>query len=146
MIWLIEAGLVLLLLGFGWSRFSRRRRSADPETITNRRVEAYMATLRRERSNPRLSAMTDLELRDVLLSAAHNLRVEGERKITVLLGVAGVTLVSAVGIATQDGVRGFALTLAVGAVVLYGLNEWLTRRMREPIVAQGLDIERLKVD
>jgi hypothetical protein len=30
--------------------------------------------------------------------------------------------------------------------VLYGINELLGRRMREPLVARGLDAERLRVE
>lgn len=146
MIWLIELGLVLLLVGVAWNTFGRRRRSDDREQITERRVEAYMTTLRREGRNPHLAAMTDTELRDVLHAASRNLRIEGERKNAVLLGVCAVALVAAIAVGSQDGTRGFLIALAVGVMVIYGLNEYLTRRMQEPLLRQGIEIERLKVE
>ena len=34
----------------------------------------------------------------------------------------------------------------LSVVVLYGLNEFLGRRMREPLTARGIDVERLRVE
>lgn len=144
MIWLIEIGLVLLLFGGAWKLLGRGKGN-DREAITERRVAAYMATLRRERSAPALSAMTDTELRDVLLSASRNLRIETERKHVILLGLAAVALLAAIVVGNQDGARGFIVALVVGGVVIYGVNEFMSRRIREPLVAQGIDVERLKV-
>lgn len=116
------------------------------EQLVERRVGAYMQTIRREGRNPQLVAMTDGELRDVLLAAAHTLKVQGERKLYALGGAALAALVAAIVAATQDGLRGFAITVVVGALIIYGLNEYLDRRMREPLVRQGIDIDRLRVD
>lgn len=142
---LLEIGLVLIALGVVASMVMRGRRSEERAALTERRVEAYMQTIRRERSNPELSAMNDTELRDLLLSSAHNLKIEGERKSWVLLGVAAVSVVAGIVFANQNGVAGFGIALAVGAVAIYGLNEFWTRRMIDPLVARGIDIERLKV-
>lgn len=146
MIWLIELALVLLLVGGGWTLLSRGRRSETRETMTMRRVDAYIETIRRERSNPALVAMSDSELRDVLHSGARNLRVATERKGWTLLAAGGVTLFSAIVAATQDGMRGFGIAMVVGALVTYGLNEFLSRRMREPLEARGIEVDRLTVE
>ncbi|KKC37232.1 hypothetical protein WH87_11725 [Devosia epidermidihirudinis] len=146
MIWLIELALVLLLVGGGWTLLSRGRRTDQREALTLRRVDAYIETIRRERTNVALAAMSDSELRDVLYSGARNLRVAAERKGWTLLGAAGVTLFSAIVAATQDGMRGFGIAMVVGAVVTYGLNEFLARRMREPLEARGIDVDRLTVE
>lgn len=146
MIWLIELALVLLLVGGGWTLLSRGRRSETRETMTMRRVDAYIETIRRERSNAALVAMSDSELRDVLHSGARNLRVATERKGWALLAAGGVTLFSAIVAATQDGMRGFGIAMVVGALVTYGLNEFLSRRMREPLEARGIEVDRLTVE
>jgi type II secretory pathway component PulM len=149
MVWLLEFGLVLIVVGVAAAYASkglRGRTASEREVVTERRVEAYMQTLRRDAGNADLAAMSDLELRDLLLSSARNLRIESERRFWVLLGAGLVAIVSAILVASQDGTRGFAIALAVGAVVLYGLNEYLSRRIREPLRAQGLDAERLRVE
>ncbi|MCS6759006.1 MAG: hypothetical protein MO852_08270 [Candidatus Devosia euplotis] len=96
-----------------------------------RRVDAYIETIRRERSNKDLVAMSDAELRDLLHSGAHNMRVAGERKNWLLLGAGEVTLFSAVVAVNQDGMRGFAIAMVMGAIVIYGFNEYLIRRLRD---------------
>ena len=145
MAWLIELALVLLLVGGGWTLFSRGKRTDERESLTLRRVDAYIETIRRERTNKALAAMSDTELRDLLHSGARNLRVASERKAWTLLGVAGVGMFAAIVASTQDGIRGFAVAAIVAAVVIYGLNEFLTRQMRAPLERQGVDIERITV-
>ena len=105
-----------------------------------------MQTIRREASNPELAAMTDIELKDLLLSSARNLRVQAERKWYLLIGGAVLAFFGAILVATQDGTRGFGISLLVAAVVLYGLNEFFGRRMREPLLERGIDVERLRVE
>ena len=146
MIWLLEIGMVLLLVGGGWTFLTRGKRGTDRDSLTMRRVDAYIETIRRERSNRELAAMSDSELRDLLHSGAHNLRIARERKNWVLLGAGGVTLFSAVVAANQDGMRGFAIALVLGAIVIYGLNEFLTRQMRAPLEQRGVEIDRLTVE
>ncbi|MHB1102639.1 MAG: hypothetical protein ACYC0C_07645 [Devosia sp.] len=143
---LLEVALGVLLLGIVVSYLLHGRRAAERAAVTERRVEAYMQTIRREGTNPELSAMTDAELKDLLLSSARNLKLQSERKWYLLLGGVVVAFFSAIMVATQDGTRGFAVALVIGAIVLYGLNEYLGRRMREPLTAKGLDIERLRVE
>ncbi|MCF1743538.1 hypothetical protein [Paradevosia shaoguanensis] len=143
---LLEIGLVLVIIGVVFTMATRGKNANERETLTERRVEAYMQTIRRERSNPELSAMSDVELRDLLLSSARNLKIETERKTWVLVGIGAVSVVAGFVVANQDGPRGFAIALAIGAVAIYGLNEFWSRRMRDPLVARGIDIERLKVE
>ena len=138
--------LVLALLGLGVSYLFKGRREAEREQVLERRVEAYMQTIRREGGNPELAAMSDTELRDVLLSGARNLRIQAERKWYLLLGGAIVAFFSAIMVATQDGTRGFGIAIIIGAIVLYGVNEFLGRRMREPLLSRGIDVERLRVE
>ena len=146
MAWLVELALVLLLIGGGWTLFSRGKRTDERESLTLRRVDAYIETIRRERTNKALVAMSDSELRDLLHSGARNLRIASERKAWTLLGVAGAGVFTAIVAATQDGIRGFAVAAIVAAVVIYGLNEFLTRQMRGPLEKQGVDIERITVE
>ncbi|MDP1729728.1 MAG: hypothetical protein Q8L54_00830 [Devosia sp.] len=146
MIIVLEVALGLVVLGIVVSYLLRGRRAAERAAITGRRVEAYMQTIRREAANPELTAMSDAELKDLLLSSARNLRLQGERKWYLLVGGTVMAFLSAVMVGTQDGTRGFAVTLVIGAVVLYGLNQYLVRRMREPLVRRGLEVERLRVE
>ena len=146
MLILLEIAAVLLLVGGVISYFTRRGRDAERDAVTERRVEAYMQTIRREGGNAALMAMSDAELRDLLLSGARNLRLQTERKAYLMFGGTVLALLAAVIVATEDGLRGFGIAMLVGAMALYGINEFLGRRMREPLEARGIDIERLRVE
>jgi hypothetical protein len=146
MIWLLELALALAVVGGGWTLLSRRGRRDDRDSLTMRRVDAYIETIRRERGNRELAAMSDTELRDLLHSGARNLKINRERKTWVLLGAGVVTLVAAVIAADQAGLSGFAGAVVVGAVVIYGLNEFLSRRLRAPLERYGIEVERLLVE
>ena len=143
---LVEIVAALLLIGGIASYFLRKRKDAEREAVTERRVEAYIETIRRERTNTELTAMNDVELRDLLLSGARNLRIQSERRLYLLFGGTIAALLAAVIVATEDGLRGFGIAILVGAMVLYGINEFLGRRMREPLEAKGVDVERLRVE
>ena len=145
----LEFALVLILLGLGAAVFMRtaqRRVVSEREAVTERRVEAYMATIRREGGGSPLAAMSDEELRDLLLSSARNLRIENDRRLLVLMVGGIVALLAAILVATQNGVQGFGIALVAGALVLYGINEILVRKSREPLLARGIDVERLRVE
>lgn len=146
MLILVEIAVALLLIGGVVNYFLGRRKDAEREAVTARRVEAYVETIRRERKNPELTAMSDTELRDVLQSGARNLRAQSERRFYVLLGGAVITLLVAVFVATDNGLAGFGVAIAVGGLALYGLYEFLGRRMREPLEVLGIDVERLRVE
>jgi len=146
MLILLEIAAVLLLVGGVISYITRRGRNAERDAVTERRVEAYMQTIRREGSNAALMAMSDPELRDLLLSGARNLRLQGERRAYLMFGGTVLALLAAVIVATEDGLRGFGIAMLVGAMALYGINEFLGRRMREPLEARGIDVERLRVE
>jgi len=144
--WLIQIALVLLLIGGGWNILSRGKVTKAREALTLRRVDAYIETIRRERRNSELVAMSDSELRDLLHAGAHNFRQANQRRGWILLGAGAVTLFSAIVIASQDGWRGFGIAMVVGAVVTYGLNEYLVRQARAPLEKRGIDVERLIVE
>lgn len=142
----LEFGLVLVLIGMALSYLFRGRAVAAKQAMTDRRVEAYIETIRRERSNAELTAMSDTELRDLLLSSAHNLKVQRDRRMYLLFGGVVVAIIGAILVATEDGYRGFGVALLVGALVLYGINEFLGRQMIAPLLAKGIDVERLRVE
>lgn len=141
----LQIALVLLLIGGGWTLLTRGKVTRAREALTLRRVEAYIETIRRERRNAELVAMSDSELRDLLHAGARNFRVASQKRGWFLLGVGGVTLFSAITIASQDGWRGFGIAVAVGGIVAYGLNEFLVRKARAPLERYGVDVERLTV-
>ena len=142
----IEIAVLVVVVAIFWGLFSRGRRVGERESVMERRVEAYMQTIRREGKNAELAAMTDLELKDLLLSGARNLKIDAERRSYVLWGAAVIGLIAAFVIATQDGWRGFGIVLGIAAVVVYGIGEYMSRRMREPLTSRGIDIERLRVE
>ena len=142
----LEFGLVLLLIGMALSYVFRGRVAAAKQAMTERRVDAYIETIRREQAKPELTAMSDTELRDLLLSSAHNLKVQRDRRMYLLFGGMVVAIIGAILVATEDGYRGFGIALLVGALVLYGINEFLGRQMIEPLIAKGIDVERLRVE
>ena len=146
MIWLIEIALVLLLLGGGWTMLTRKRQDSQREALTLRRVDAYIETIRRERRSPDLAAMSDTELRDLLHSGARNLRVAEQRKGWIVLGCGAASVIAAAVAGSQEGWVSFGIVAAIGAIVTYGTNEFLGRRMRAPLEKRGVDIDRLMVE
>jgi hypothetical protein len=146
MLTVIEIGLVLILAGAVASYFARGRRLSEKRALIDRRVDAYIETIRRERSNPELTAMSDTELRDLLGSSAYNLKVQRDRQRYLMFGGVVVALIGAIVVATEDGLRGFGVALVVAALVLYGLNEFLGRQITGPLTARGIDVERLRVE
>ena len=143
---IIEIALALILVGGVVSYLTRGRRSVHRGDMISRRVDAYIETIRRERKSPELVAMSDNELRDVLLSSAHNLKVQSDRRMYLLFGGVVVGLIGAILVATEEGTRGFGVALVVAALVLYGINEFLGRQMIAPLVQKGIDVERLRVE
>ncbi len=146
MIWLIEIALILLLFGGGWTMLTRGRHSDKREALTMRRVDAYIETIRRERRNPELAAMSDTELRDLLHSGARNLKIAEQKKGWIVLGIGAASVVAASLAGSQQGWLWFAGVAAIGALAAYGTNEFLTRRMRAPLERHGVDVERLTVE
>lgn len=142
----LEILLVLGLIGLVANYFLRGRRDAERQQVMERRVEAYMQTIRREGGDAPLNRMNDVELRDVLLSAARNLRVQAERRWYLIFGGGVGAVIAAIAVASDQGLQGFGIVVVIAAVALYGLNEFLGRRMREPLLAQGIDVERLRVE
>lgn len=146
MILLIEIAIVLLLLGGGWTMMTHKRQSSQREALTMRRVDAYIETIRRERRSPDLAAMSDSELRDLLHSGARNLKVAEQRKGWIVLGCGAASVIAAAVAGSQEGWVSFGVVAAIGAIVTYGTNEFLSRRMRAPLEKRGIDIDRLMVE
>ena len=142
----IELGLLMIVVGAVVSYFMRGRVASEKQAMTERRVDAYIETIRREAVNRELTSMSDTELRDLLLSSAHNLKVQRDRRMYLLFGGVAVALIGAILVATEDGFHGFGVALLVGALVLYGINEFLGRQMTAPLIAKGIDVERLLVE
>lgn len=143
---LIEIVLAIAVVALVVSYLMRGRREAERQDVIERRVEAYMQTIRREGGTSELAQMTDVELKDLLLSSARNLRLQMERKWYLLLGGGVVGFFGAILVGTQDGARGFGITVLLAGLVLYGINEFITRRAKEPLAAHGIDAERLRVE
>ena len=143
---IIEIALALILVGGVVSYMTRGRRLTERGTMIDRRVDAYIETIRREGTNKELSAMSDNELRDLLLSSAHNLKVQRDRRMYLLFGGVLVGLIGAILVATEEGSRGFGIALLIAALVLYGMNEFLGRQMIGPLQQKGIDVERLRVE
>lgn len=143
---IIEIVLALVLVGGVAHYMTRNRRMADRHTMIDRRVDAYIETIRREGTNKELAAMSDNELRDLLQSSAHNLKVQRDRRLYLLFGGVLVGLIGAILVATEDGSRGFGVALLIAALVLYGMNEFLGRQMIAPLQQKGIDVERLRVE
>lgn len=143
---ILQIALVLLLIGAGWTLLTRGKVTREREALTLRRVDAYMETIRRERSNRGLVAMSDSELRDLLHAGARNYRIASQRRGWIVLGVGAVTLLAGIAVGSQDGWRGFGIAVLVGAIVAYGLNEFLLRQSRAPLERHGIDVERLTVE
>lgn len=146
MIWLVEIALVLLLLGGGWTMLSRGRQTGRREALTLRRVDAYIETIRRERNNRELAAMSDTELRDLLHSGARSLRAAEQKRGWIVLGAGTASLACAAIAGSQEGWVGFMAAGAIGGLVTYGISEFLSRRMRAPLERYGIDVERLTVE
>ena len=143
---IIEIALALILVGGIVHYITRSRRVTDRGTMIDRRVDAYIETIRREGTNKELAAMSDNELRDLLQSSAHNLKVQRDRRMYLLFGGVLVGLIGAILVATEEGSRGFGIALLIAALVLYGMNEFLGRQMVAPLEQKGIDVERLRVE
>ena len=143
---IIEIALALILVGGVVHYITRSRRVTDRGTMIDRRVDAYIETIRREATNKELAAMSDNELRDLLQSSAHNLKVQRDRRMYLLFGGVLVGLIGAILVATEEGSRGFGIALLIAALVLYGMNEFLGRQMVAPLEKKGIDVERLRVE
>jgi hypothetical protein len=146
MVILLEIAMVLALVGLVAGLLLRGRKAAERAAVAGQRVEAYMQTIRREAPTPELAAMSDTELRELLMSSARNLRLQSERRWYLLIGGGFLGFLAAILVATEEGTRGFGIAMLIAAVVLYGINEYLGRRMRAPLEARGLDAERLRVE
>jgi hypothetical protein len=145
MLILIEIAVVLLVVGGGWTYLNRNKRNAKREALTLRRVDAYIETIRRERKNAELAAMSDSELRDLLHAGATNLKIAEQRRNLAVTGIGLVTIIVAAALGSQEGWLPFLASGAVGALVAYGTSVYLSRSAKAPLEKRGIDVDRLQV-
>ena len=146
MIWAAEIGLVILAIVAITMLANAGRSAGKLHDVAEERIAAYMATLRRTGENRELAEMTDTELHDVLGAAMRRLSTARSRKFLILIFGAIATLLASIVFGVEEGWRAFAATFAVGAIALFGLERALERMTRAPIEAQGLDVDRLRLD
>ena len=146
MVWLAEIGFIVLAVVAIVQLVRAGRGATRLHEVAEERIAAYVTTLRRKGDNPELADMTDSELHDVLGAAMRRLAAGRNRKFLLLVLGAVATVMAGIALGIEDGWRAFAATMAIGGIVLYGLERVLDRATRAPIEAQGLDAERLRID
>ncbi len=146
MAYLAEIGFIILAIIAIATLARSGKQPARIREIGEDRIMAYMTTLRRTGGNPELAEMTDTELYDILSAAMRRLAAGQNRKLLVLVLGAVATLLASVVFGVEEGWRAFAATIAVGGIALFGLERAIDRMTRSPIEAQGLDVERLRLD
>ena len=117
------------------------------ETRIAERADAYMSSLEREGLPETLEPMSAAERRDVLISAAREVRAESDKRfyIAALGGILAFFI--ALGFAIEGaGTRDFVITIAAAAAILYGIVTVLYRSFKGRMAARGIDIDRLKTN
>lgn len=145
MIWLFELALVgtgffLLLM------FLNRSGQAYVTEHTEKRVDAYMQTIRRTGEPSALNDMNDSELRDILLASSRRITRYRANRIILLTIVSFATLIVAIFMAANSGLQSFAASIVVGAIAGYGIDRILERNMHAWVERQQLGIDRLTID
>ncbi|WP_417583867.1 hypothetical protein [Pelagibacterium sp.] len=98
------------------------------ETRISTRGEAYLASLEREGLPEALAAMSEVERRDIVMSAGHEVRAESDRRfyLATIGGMAVFFVALGFGI-EAGGVQAFLLALLVGAAAIYGVTVIMRR-------------------
>ena len=146
MAWLAEIGFIILAIVAIVSLARSGKQAERLKDLADERIAAYMVTLRRTGDNPELAGMTDTELQDILGAATRRLAAGRSRKLLLIILGGVATLLAGIVFGVEEGWRAFAATLAVGGIAVFGLERVIDRMTRGPIEAQGLDIERLRLD
>lgn len=146
MVWLAEIGLIVLAIVAVVMFANAGRGMTRLQQAAEERIGAYMVTIRRTGTNPDFAAMTDTELRDVLSAAMRRLAAGRSRKVLLLVLGTVATLLTSIVFGVEEGWRAFAATFVIGGIALFGLERAMERMTRAPIEAQGLDVERLRLD
>jgi hypothetical protein len=87
------------------------------ETRIGERAAAYLASLERDGLPEPLSAMSDIERREAVLSAGREVRAESERRFYIA---------------------------TIGGMAVYGVTVFMRRSLKSRLAARGLDAERLR--
>ncbi|MCD7060283.1 hypothetical protein [Pelagibacterium xiamenense] len=147
MIFMLYAALALVAVTVIGNLMLARWNAERREKRIGERVDAYLTSLEREGVPEPLEPMSAQERRDTLISAGHRVRVESDKRFYVVTIGAILGFFVALGFAIEGaGTRDFVITLAIAAVALYGVHAFLYRTFRARMAAQGIDIERLKIE
>lgn len=146
MIILLYAAIVLAAITVIGNLMLHKWNAARRDQRITERVDAYIASLEREGLPEPLEAMAAVERRDTLLASARQVQAESDKRFYVATVGGIIAFFVALGFAIEGaGTRDFVLTLAVGAVALYGINLFLYRSFRARLAERGIDIERLRI-
>lgn len=146
MVFLAEIGFIILAIVAIAMLANASKSATKLHQIAEERIAAYMTTLRRTGGNTALAEMTDVELHDILAAAMRRLAAGRNRKALLLVLGTVAALLAGIVFGVEEGWRAFAATLAVGGIALFGLERVIERSTRAPMEAQGLDIDRLRLD
>ncbi|WP_196257930.1 hypothetical protein [Pelagibacterium limicola] len=144
MIILLYGAIVLAAITIIGNLMLHKWNAARLEKRIEERADAYLNAMEHEGVPDPLAAMAKDEQRYTLISAARQVKAESDKRFYV--GAIGsiVTFFVALGFAIEGaGTRDFVITIAIGAVVLYGINTVLYRNLKARLADQGIDIERI---
>lgn len=144
MIWALIAVAIMALVILAVR--SGRRSETKLSARTQERVEAYKQTIRRTGTPSQYDEMNDVELSDILTSAAQKLSAARNQRTSTMLGAATITLIAAIFVGIENGVQAFGITIVAGLIAGYGLNLVLTRHTSDWFRQNDLDEERLTID
>ncbi len=144
MIILLYAAIVLAAITVIGNLMLHKWNAARLEKRMEDRVGAYLTSLEREGFPAPLEAMAGDERREVLVSAAREVKAESDKRFYIATIGSIITFFVALGFAIEGaGTRDFVITLAIGAAALYGINTVLYRNLKGRLAARGIDIERI---
>lgn len=144
MIILLYAALVLAAITVIGNLMLHKWNATRLEKRMDERVDAYMNSMEREGVPPPLESMAGEERRNVLVSAARQVKAESDKRFYVATIGGIITFFVALGFAIEgEGTRDFVIALAIGAAALYGINTVLYRNLKSKLSARGIDIERI---
>jgi hypothetical protein len=141
---LLYAALVLAAITVIGNLMLHKWNATRLEKRMDERVDAYMNSMEREGVPQPLEAMAGEERRNVLVSAARQVKAESDKRFYVATIGGIITFFVALGFAIEgEGTRDFVIALAIGAAALYGINTVLYRNLKSKLSARGIDIERI---
>ncbi|GGA45296.1 hypothetical protein [Pelagibacterium lentulum] len=120
--------------------------TARVEKQMSERVDIYINSLNAEGMPEELAGMSAEERRDLLITAAREVRADSDRRFYVATIGAILSFFLALGFAIEGaGMRDFVLTLVIAAATLFGITTFMYRSLKSRLAARGMDIDRLKI-